>query len=152
MLSRFFTVFFRNTRWFFSLFLHAQDNQSAPPPLCLAQLAPAVLQATLIEKNKLVRSTVRGQAPRSTTFQVPARCGYDGKAQAKTFSTISDSRMRCFLIEHARLVLVVTVSRRPISSVRLSFSHPTIRVPSSVDAHVCLRRGLCARVRHGGCV
>ncbi len=50
----------------FPVTVHAQNNA---PALCLAQLAPAVLQATLIEKNKLVRSSVRGQAPRSTTFQ-----------------------------------------------------------------------------------
>lgn len=37
-------------------------------PPCLEQLAPTVVQATLLEKNKLVRSAVRGQAPRQTTF------------------------------------------------------------------------------------
>ena len=41
------------------------------------QLAPAVLQATLVEKNKLVRSNVRGQAPRSTTFQSTRTFAFD---------------------------------------------------------------------------
>jgi hypothetical protein len=42
--------------------------RDAGAPACLQQLSATALQATLVEKNKLVRSEVRGAAPRQTTF------------------------------------------------------------------------------------